>query len=199
MITEKSAELYARAVEVMPGGNSRTAVYSSPYPVYVKSGSGARVTDVDGVERIDFLNNSTTLIHGHAHPEMVRAIAEAVARGTSFGMPTPVEVEYAEALSARNETFEHVRFTSSGTEAVMMAVQAARAYTRRPKIAKIAGAYHGAYDAVAVNNDGSGSLISHATTGNPEGVVANTVVIPFNDPEGRWPCCAGTRTTWPVC
>ncbi|MDH6111736.1 glutamate-1-semialdehyde 2,1-aminomutase [Kitasatospora sp. MAP12-15] len=184
MITEKSAELYARAVQVMPGGNSRTAVYSAPYPVYVKSGSGARVTDVDGVERIDFLNNSTTLIHGHAHPEMVRAITEAVSRGTSFGMPTPAEVEYAEALSARNDTFEHVRFTSSGTEAVMMAVQAARAHTRRPKIAKIAGAYHGAYDAVAVNNDGSGSLISHATTGNPEGVVNNTVIIPFNDPEG---------------
>lgn len=99
-------------------------------------------------------------------------------------MPTPVEVEYAEALSARNETFEHVRFTSSGTEAVMMAVQAARAYTKRPKIAKMAGAYHGAYDAVAVNNDGSGSLISHAVTGNPDGVVENTVVIPFNDAEG---------------
>lgn len=182
--TEKSAELYSRAVEVMPGGNSRTAVYSSPYPVYVQSGSGARVTDVDGVERIDFLNNSTTLIHGHAHPEMVKAITAAVGRGTSFGMPTPVEVEYAEALAARNETFEHARFTSSGTEAVMMAVQAARAYTKRPKIAKIAGAYHGAYDAVAVNNDGSGSLISHAVTGNPEGVVSNTVVIPFNDAEG---------------
>lgn len=184
MNTETSAGLYARAVEVMPGGNSRTAVYSSPYPVYIRSGSGARVTDADGVERLDFLNNSTTLIHGHAHPEMVRAVTEAVARGSSFGMPTPVEVEYAEALTARNETFEHVRFTSSGTEAVMMAVQAARAYTRRPKIAKMAGAYHGAYDAVAVNNDGSGSLISHATTGNPEGVVANTVVIPFNDAEG---------------
>uniref|UniRef100_A0AAU2JT34 Aspartate aminotransferase family protein n=1 Tax=Streptomyces sp. NBC_00049 TaxID=2903617 RepID=A0AAU2JT34_9ACTN len=184
MNTEKSGELYTRAVEVMPGGNSRTAVYSAPYPVYIQSGSGARVTDADGVERLDFLNNSTTLIHGHAHPEMVKAITEAVARGTSFGMPTPVEVEYAEALSARNETFEHVRFTSSGTEAVMMAVQAARAYTKRPKIAKMAGAYHGAYDAVAVNNDGSGSLISHAVTGNPDGVVENTVVIPFNDAEG---------------
>lgn len=184
MITEKSAELYARAVKVMPGGNTRTAVYSSPYPIYIQSGSGARVTDVDGTERIDFLNNSTTLIHGHAHPELLKAISEAAARGTSFGMPTPTEVEYAEALCARNETFERVRFTSTGTEAVMMAIQAARAYTRRPKIAKIAGAYHGAYDAVAVNNDGSGSLISHAVTGNPEGVVANTVAIPFNDPEG---------------
>jgi glutamate-1-semialdehyde 2,1-aminomutase len=182
--SEKSAELYARAVEVLPGGNSRTAVYSSPYPIYIQSGSGARVTDADGVERLDFLNNSTTLIHGHAHPEMVEAVTAAVGRGASFGMPTPVEIEYAEALTARNATFEHVRFTSSGTEAVMMAVQAARSYTGRPKIAKIAGAYHGAYDAVAVNNDGSGSLISHAVTGNPEGVVANTVVIPFNDAEG---------------
>jgi len=180
----QSREIYARAVRVMPGGNSRTAVFSSPYPIYVRSGQGARVTDVDGNERLDFLNNSTTLIHGHAHPEIVRAVAEAAARGTSFGMPTEVEVEFAEALCARNETFEHVRFTSTGTEAVMMAVQAARAHTLRPKIAKIAGAYHGAYDAVAINNDGAGSLITHATRGIPAGVSDNTVVVPFNDPEG---------------
>ncbi|WP_229400831.1 aspartate aminotransferase family protein [Micromonospora okii] len=180
----RSRQLYQRAREVMPGGNSRTAVFTTPYPVYVRSGRGARVVDVDGNERLDFLNNSTALIHGHAHPRIVEAVAQAAARGTSFGMPTEVEVAFAEALCARNETFEHVRFTSTGTEAVMMAVQAARAHTLRPKIAKIAGAYHGAYDSVAINNDGSGSLITHATRGIPEGVSRNTVVIPFNDPEG---------------
>ncbi|SCL14956.1 glutamate-1-semialdehyde 2,1-aminomutase [Micromonospora nigra] len=182
--TVASAELNRRARAVMPGGNSRTAVYSSPYPIYVRYGHGARVVDVDGTERLDFLNNSTALIHGHAHPTIVRAVAEAAARGTSFGMPTETEVAFAEALTARNETFEHVRFTSTGTEAVMMAVQAARAHTLRPKLAKIAGAYHGAYDATAINNDGSGSLITHATLGIPAGVSDNTVIIPFNDPEG---------------
>jgi glutamate-1-semialdehyde 2,1-aminomutase len=181
--TIHSKRLYQRARDVMPGGNSRTAVFATPYPIYVRSGQGARVVDVDGNERLDFLNNSTALIHGHAHPHIVEAVAQAAARGMSFGMPTEVEVAFAEALCARNETFEHVRFTSTGTEAVMMAVQAARAHTLRPKIAKIAGAYHGAYDAVAINNDGSGSLITHATRGIPDGVSQNTVVIPFNDPE----------------
>lgn len=181
--TARSEQLYQRAREVMPGGNSRTAVFTTPYPVYVRSGQGARVVDADGNERLDFLNNSTALIHGHAHPRIVEAVAQAASRGMSFGMPTEVEVAFAEALCARNETFEHVRFTSTGTEAVMMAIQAARAHTLRPKIAKIAGAYHGAYDAVAINNDGSGSLITHATRGIPDGVAQNTVVIPFNDPE----------------
>ncbi|MCN0177296.1 aspartate aminotransferase family protein [Salinispora arenicola] len=180
----RSEQLYQRARKVMPGGNSRTAVFTTPYPVYVRSGQGARVVDVDGNERLDFLNNSTALIHGHAHPRIVEVMAQAAARGMSFGMPTEVEITFAEALCGRNETFEHVRFTSTGTEAVMMAVQAARAYTLRPKIAKIAGAYHGAYDTVAINNDGSGSLITHATQGIPDGVSHNTVVIPFNDPEG---------------
>ncbi|HET6482022.1 MAG TPA: aminotransferase class III-fold pyridoxal phosphate-dependent enzyme [Actinoplanes sp.] len=179
-----SEKLYQRAREVLPGGNSRTAVFATPYPLYVHSGKGARVVDADGTERLDFLNNSTALIHGHAHPRIVEAVAQAAARGMSFGMPTEAEVVFAEALCARAETFEHVRFTSTGTEAVMMAVQAARAHTLRPKIAKIAGAYHGAYDAVAINNDGSGSLITHATRGIPEGVSENTVVIPFNDTEG---------------
>ncbi|GAB2847095.1 aspartate aminotransferase family protein [Lentzea nigeriaca] len=184
-ITTASRDMYARARAVLPGGNSRTAVFSSPYPIYAASGNGSRVVDLDGTARIDFLNNSTTLVHGHAHPEIVAAIADAAARGTCFGLPTESEVLFAEALCSRNEAFEQARFTSSGTEAVMMAVQASRAHTGKAKIAKIAGAYHGAYDSVAVNNDGSNSLLSHShTAGMPAEVIANTIVIPFNDPEG---------------
>ncbi|OLR92323.1 hypothetical protein BJP25_23260 [Actinokineospora bangkokensis] len=177
--------MYARARAVLPGGNSRTAVYNSPYPIYAAAGQGCRVVDLDGTSRLDFLGNSTTLVHGHAHPEIVAAISEAAARGTCFGLPTEAEVLFAEALCARSDAYERARFTSSGTEAVMMAVQAARAHTGRPKIAKCAGSYHGAYDSVAVNNDGSGSLISHShTAGMPQAVLDNTIIIPFNDPEG---------------
>ncbi|GAA2115935.1 aspartate aminotransferase family protein [Actinomadura alba] len=184
-ISTASREMYARACEVLPGGNTRTGIFNSPYPIYARSGNGCRVTDLDGVERIDFLNNSTTLIHGHAHPEIVAAVTEAAGRGTCFALPTEAEVEFAEAVCARNESFEWARFTSSGTEAVMMAVQAARAYTGKPKIAKFAGAFHGAYDSVAVNNYGSDSLTPHShATGTPAAILANTVMIPFNDPDG---------------
>jgi glutamate-1-semialdehyde 2,1-aminomutase len=183
----------------MPGGNSRITVFGKPHPVYARAGSGARITDVDGVERLDFLNNNTTLIHGHAHPEIVAAITAAVQRGTCFGgMPTELEIELAQLVCARNARFEHIRFMNSGTEAVMMAVQAARAYTGRPMIAKCAGAFHGNYDAVAVGQTsyhavggsgagragGTGSTANSITdiAGTPEGVRANTLVIPFNDP-----------------
>ncbi|HXV92107.1 MAG TPA: aminotransferase class III-fold pyridoxal phosphate-dependent enzyme [Pseudonocardia sp.] len=180
-----SRQMYARATEVMPGGNSRTAVFTAPYPIYARSGHGCRVVDLDGVERTDFLGNSTTLLHGHAHPAVVAAVIDAVGRGASFGLPTATEVEFAELLAARSDAFEHVRFTSTGTEAVMMAVQAARAYTGRSRVAKLAGAYHGPYDAVAVNNDGTDSLINHSRSGGVSATaLAETVVIPFNDPEG---------------
>ncbi|MFL6163790.1 MAG: aspartate aminotransferase family protein [Jatrophihabitantaceae bacterium] len=180
--SEQSAATYARALRVMPGGNTRTAVFTSPYPLYAQSGRGARVTDIDGVERIDFLNNSTSLIHGHAHPWIVRAVTEAIGRGSCFGLPTVLEVELAEAICARNDTFEQIRFTSTGTEAVMMAVQAARAFTGRPMLAKLAGAYHGAYDAVTIDNEGVGS--AGTPVGLPDGVRHDTVTIPFNDPDG---------------
>lgn len=183
-MTAASYAMNQRAKQVMPGGNSRTAVFTTPYPLYVRSGQGCRVTDLDGTTRLDFLGNSTALIHGHAHPHIVAAVTEALGRGSSFGMPTAEEVELAEALCGRNPDFEQARFTSTGTEAVMVAIQAARAYTGKPKIAKLAGAYHGPYDAVALNNDGSDSLISHSkSAGVPAAILANTVIVPFNEPE----------------
>jgi len=189
---DRSHTLYQRARAVMPGGNSRITVFSRPWPLYALTGRGARITDVEGVERIDFLNNNTTLIHGHAHPEILAAITAAAARGTCYGgMPTELEVELAEAVCARNVTFEHIRFMNSGTEAVMMAVQAARAHTGRPKIATCRGAYHGNYDAVTVGQTGYHVVGADGTAddrpdfaGTPESVRANTVVIPFNDPTG---------------
>src|SRR5438105_10670860 len=155
----RSADLYARARAVMPGGNTRTTVFSAPYPSYVASARGAMVTDVEGQTRVDFVNNYTALIHGHGHPRILEAVSRQLALGTAVSFPTESEVRLAELLVERVDSIERIRFTNSGTEAVMMAVQAARAFTGRSEVARFEGCYHGAYD--------------HA----------EDVVLPFNDPE----------------
>jgi glutamate-1-semialdehyde 2,1-aminomutase len=187
----KSAALFARAQGVLPGGNSRTTVYMAPYPPYAASGEGCWVTDVEGDRRLDCLNNYTALIHGHAHPAIVEAASRRLALGASFPMPTPEEVELAALLCERLPSAERVRFTNSGSEAVMIAVKGARAHTGRPKIAKFEGAYHGSYDYVEVSLASSpetwGPLAAPAATaysrGTPQGVLDDVVVLPFNHVE----------------
>jgi glutamate-1-semialdehyde 2,1-aminomutase len=142
----RSAELHARARRVMPGGNTRTTVFTQPYPAYVASAEGPFVTDVDGQHRLDCVNNYTALIHGHAHPRIVEAVSRQLPHGTAFSFPTENEIRLAEVLVDRVGSVDQIRFTNSGTEAVLMAVQAARAFTGRNKIAKFDGCYHGAYD-----------------------------------------------------
>jgi glutamate-1-semialdehyde 2,1-aminomutase len=189
--SSRSALLHERARRVLPGGNTRTTVYRSPYPVYARSGEGSRVIDVDGVERVDFLNNYTALIHGHAHPSIVRAATAAVAGGSCFGAPTESEIRLAEMIVERVPGGERVRFTNSGSEAVMMAIKAARAYTGRPKIAKCEGLYHGSYDFVEVSLDsspqdwGDAADPNHVpySRGTPASVLQDVVVLPFNDAE----------------
>jgi glutamate-1-semialdehyde 2,1-aminomutase len=187
-LASKSNQLYLRAKESLPGGNTRTTVFMSPYPIYAASGEGCRVTDLDGVARIDCINNFTALIHGHAHPDLVAAASAQIQLGTAFGMPTPSEVVLAELLCERVPSIERVRFTNSGTEAVMMALKAARAFTGRPKIAKVEGSYHGSYDYAETSLDASPSNWGDAapnsvaySQGTPEGVLADVVVLPFND------------------
>ena len=141
----RSAALFERARKVMPGGNSRTTVYSAPYPAYIASAEGATVTDVDGQSRLDFVNNYTSLIHGHAHPRIVEAVTRQLPLGTAVSFPTESEVRLAEVVVDRVASIERIRFTNSGTEAVMMATEAARAFTGRSKIASFEGCYHGAY------------------------------------------------------
>jgi glutamate-1-semialdehyde 2,1-aminomutase len=187
----KSAELYARAQGVMPGGNTRTTVYMAPYPPYAAFGEGCFVTDVEGDRRLDCLNNYTALIHGHAHPAIVEAASRRIAQGSSFPLPTPEEIELAALLCERLPSAERVRFTNSGSEAVMMAVKGARAFTGRPKIAKFEGAYHGSYDYVEVSlgstQENWGSLAAPASIeyslGTPPSVLEDVVVLPFNHPE----------------
>jgi glutamate-1-semialdehyde 2,1-aminomutase len=185
-----SYALYRRARHVLPDGSTRATVLRQPYPLYADHGHGSRIVDADGTERLDFVNNYTSLIHGHAHPKVVEAVGAAVSHGSAFGLPTESEVRLAEALAARNPSFERIRFTNSGTEAVMMAVKAARAYTGRPRIAKCEGSYHGAYDPVEVSLDsgpgawgpnGEPAAVAYAA-GTPTGMVSDTLVIPFNDP-----------------
>lgn len=188
----RSAALAARARAALPGGNTRTTVYRDPYPLYAARGQGCRVWDADDVARIDCNNNYTSLIHGHAHPALVEAACRQIALGTAFGMPTESEIDLAELLCARVASVEQVRFVNSGTEAVMMALKAARAFTGRPKVAKCEGAYHGTYDYAEVSLDsGPADWCQQApppaipyARGTPQGVLDDVVVIPFNDIDG---------------
>ena len=189
--TSRSAELFQRAKRVLPGGVSRNTVLREPHPAYADFGAGCRITDLDGVSRLDFSNNMASLIHGHACPEVVQAVTEQLRRGSAFMMATEVEVEYAEHLCSRSDSFDKVRFVNSGTEAILVALKASRAYTGRPKIAKVEGAYHGGYDYAEVSQaptpDTWGDIdrpnavpLAHGT---PASALGDVVVIPFNDTE----------------
>ncbi|MDA8253907.1 MAG: aspartate aminotransferase family protein [Rhodospirillales bacterium] len=184
-----SRALHERAKRVLPGGNTRTTVYMRPFPLYAARGEGCRIWDVDGVARIDCINNFTALIHGHAHPALVAAAAAQLPLGTAFAMPTESEIALAELLAARVPHVDQLRFCNSGTEAVMMAIKAARAFTGRPRIAKVEGAYHGTYDYAEVSlnstpQDWGGNRPNATATahGTPESVLAEVVPIPFNNP-----------------
>jgi glutamate-1-semialdehyde 2,1-aminomutase len=184
-----SEVLYARARRVMPGGVSRNTVLRRPHPFYVARGEGCHVIDIEGGRRIDFCNNMTSQIHGHAHPAVVAAVTEQLARGTAFSMASEVEVRYAEHMCARAPSFEKIRFVNSGTEAVMGALKAARAYTGRPKIAKVEGAYHGQYDFAEASQtarpanwgDADRPASVPVAHGTPRGVLDDVVILPFND------------------
>jgi glutamate-1-semialdehyde 2,1-aminomutase len=186
----KSRALYERARAVLPGGNTRTTVHMSPHPVYLERGAGCRVWDVDGVARIDVINNFTAAIHGHAHPVLTQAAQAQAALGTAFGMPTAAEIELAEGLAARIATVDQCRFTNSGTEAVIAALKAARAFTGRAKIAKCEGAYHDSYDYAEVSLDTPPSAwranapVSTAYAAGTPAVLEDVVVVPFNDVDG---------------
>ena len=185
-----SQALYARALKVMPGGNTRATVFMKPHPFYAAYGKGCRLTDVEGVERLDFTNNYNSLIHGHAHPAINDAVRAQIERGSAFPMATELEIRLAELLCERVASFDQVRFCNSGSEAIMNALKAARAATGKPKIAKCEGAYHGSYDFAEVSlaptpqNWGNADPKSVAyAKGTPQSVLDEVVVIPFNRPQ----------------
>ncbi len=187
LVDGRSAELYGRALGVLPGGvNSpvRAMQAIGRDPLFIERGEGAELIDVDGNRYVDYVCSWGPLIHGHAHPDVLAAVARAAARGTSFGAPTAGEVELAEEVASRIETVEMLRMTSSGTEATMTAVRLARAATGREKILKFAGAYHGHLDGLlAQAGSGLATQALPSSPGVPASAAAATVIVPWNDPE----------------
>ena len=189
--TSRSRALHEEAVAVMPGGNSRTTTFFDPYPFYFQRGQGAHIWDVDGIERVDFNNNYTSLVLGHATPDVVKAVQAVAESGLSFPGPTEHEIRLAEMLVRRVPSVESLRFTNSGTEATMNAVRLARAFTGRLKLAKFEGAFHGTHDWVMVSVSGDTKAWGNRrrpkpvawSDGIPPAVLKHTVVLPWNDPE----------------
>jgi glutamate-1-semialdehyde 2,1-aminomutase len=183
----RSQQLFERARKVMPGGNTRTTVFIDPFPIYAERGEGCRIWDVDGNVYYDCINNFTAMIHGYGHPDVTAAVIDQMPHGTAFGAPTESELDLAELLVERLPSVEQIRFANSGTEAVMMAIKAARAFTERPKIVKIEGAYHGSYDFAEVSLDsapanwGDMPASTPYAKGTPQGVLDDVVAVPFND------------------
>jgi glutamate-1-semialdehyde 2,1-aminomutase len=184
-----SALLHERARRVLPDGNTRHSYFFKPFPPYAVAGRGCFVTDADGVERIDFVNNFSSLIHGHNHPAIVEAVSAQLGRLTAVGLPTEHEIRLAEILCDRIPGIERIRFVNSGTEAVMMAIKAARAYTGRTGIAKTEGAFHGSYDPTEISfapTAGNWGPAHHPASvplcdGTPKSICDEVVVLPLND------------------
>jgi glutamate-1-semialdehyde 2,1-aminomutase len=164
----KSAAQHAAATAVMPGGNTRTVLFQTPFPLVIERGEGCRLWDIDGHEYVDFLGEYTAGIYGHSHPRIRAAIEQALDKGLNFGAHNPDEAKLAEAVCARFPSIDLVRFTNSGTEANLMALSAARAYTRREKILVFDGSYHG-------------GVLSFASGGSPVNAPYDFVLAPYND------------------
>ncbi len=180
-----SRELMERARRVIPGGvNSPVRAYKSVggEPPFIARGRGPRIWSVDGAEYVDYVGSWGPLVLGHAHPEVVEAIVRAAEQGTSFGAPTEREVVFAELLTRLVPSLAKVRLVSSGTEATMAALRVARGFTRRDKIVKIDGGYHGHADCLLVDaGSGVATLGIPGSAGVPAATARDTVVVPWND------------------
>lgn len=189
----RSAALHEAAAQVMPGGDTRTVAFHAPYPLVITEGQGCRIQDADGRTYVDLLNNYTSLIHGHGHPAVVAAVGERLPFGTAFPAPNEAQTRLAKIIVDRVASVDLVRFCNSGSEAVMNALRAARAFTGRDLVVKMEGGYHGTYDDVEVSvhpdprDPSSGP--DHApngilgTRGVPQNTIENVVVTPLNDIE----------------
>ncbi len=170
---------------ILGGVNSPSRSYKAVgggAPVIMKEGRGAYLYDVDGNKFIDYLQAYGPIITGHAHPHITKAIQEQAAKGVLFGTPTELEIEFSKKLRDAIPSLEKIRFVNSGTEAVMTTIRVARAYTKRNKIIKFAGSYHGHSDLVLVAaGSGPSQLGSPDSAGVPESVAREVITVPFND------------------
>jgi glutamate-1-semialdehyde 2,1-aminomutase len=185
--TSRSADIYRRAVGLLPGGvNSPVRAMRSigRDPIFIAAGRGSTITDVDGNDYIDYVCSWGPLILGHAHPDIVAAVTDAAARGTTFGAPTEAEVDLAAEITDRLPSVEMLRMTSSGTEATMSAIRLARAVTGRERILKFAGAYHGHVDGLlAEAGSGLATQGIPASPGVLQSATSATVIAPWNAPD----------------
>lgn len=185
--TSNSEKAFSEAKKVMPGGvNSPVRAFKSVglTPVYMERGEGAYVYDIDGNRYIDYVGSWGPLILGHAHPEVIDNIQRIAAKGTSFGAPTLIETEMAKLVCERVPSIDVVRMVNSGTEATMSALRLARGYTKRSKIVKFEGSYHGHADSLLIKaGSGVATLGLPDSPGVPESTAVNTITVPYNDLE----------------
>lgn len=190
--SQASNQLFDRGLRVFPDGTTRITVERDPVPRYAKAGRGAYLEDVDANRLLDLNNNFTTLIHGHAYVPIIEAVSTQLACGSCFANPTEHEITLAELLIDRIPSIDRIRFVNSGTEAVMFAIKAARAFTGRPGIARIEGCFHGAYDWAEIGQAGTPSSWGSPEdpvpvplyAGVPATVADDVLILRFNDVEG---------------
>lgn len=187
--TPTSAKLFAKERQYVPGGNSRHTYLFEPYPLYMKSAQGSKITDVDGTTRIDLANNFGPLILGHNPPSVLNSVRRFLETGDEFGGPTEMEIELAKMVCEAVPCAESVTFTVTGTEATLLAIRLARAFTGKPKIAKFEGHYHGTHDysqiSIVPPPDQAGKFTSPNAVPDSEGipgsVTEDVVILPWND------------------
>lgn len=172
--TPGSARLFEEAKEIFPGGETRNSVFFRPHPLYIKEAHGSHMYDVDGNDYIDFTNCMTALMLGHAHPKVVAAATEQIAKGTALASANPYAQELAKLVMSRQPSLERFRFTNTGSEATLLAVRAARAFSGKPRILKFGMAYHGMGDIFNVEMDGQAAGVT-------PGAASEVLVSPYND------------------
>ena len=186
-----SAARSQRAQQVFPGGDTRSSAHYGPYPLMMDNAHGCVMTDVDGNRVLDFMNNFTSLIHGHAYAPVVEAVQQQAARGSAYAAPSMAQIELGELLRSRLPGIELMRFTSSGTEGTQMAIRCARAATGRQKIMKMEGGYHGSYELAEVSlvpRPNECGPLEHPTAtavdaSFPDSVLHDTIICPYNEPQ----------------
>ena len=183
--TEKSKTAFAEAKQHMPGGvNSPVRSFANVggNPLFIARAEGSKIYDIDGNEYIDYVGSWGPMVVGHAHPQVVKALQEAAARGTSYGAPTLLETELAKLVQTVYPSIEVIRMVNSGTEATMSALRLARGYTGRDKIVKFIGCYHGHSDSLLVSaGSGMATFGVPSSPGVTKGTAADTIAVPYND------------------